>query len=40
MIRARIQIGKGEIYDAYDKYGFVYLDAVERTAPDIQLRAV
>ena len=36
MIRARIQIGKGEIYDAYDKYGFVYLDADERTAPDIQ----
>ena len=36
MIRARIQIGKGEVYDAYDKYGFVYLDADERTAPDIQ----
>lgn len=36
MIRARIQIGSGEIYDAYDKYGFVYLDADERTASDIQ----
>lgn len=36
MIRARIKIGNGEIYDAYDKYGFVYLDADERTAPDIQ----
>ena len=36
MIRARIQIENGEIYDSYDKYGFVYLDADERTASDIQ----
>lgn len=36
MIRSRIQIGSGAVYDAYDQYGFVYMDADERTAPDVQ----
>lgn len=36
MIRVRIKIGQGEIVDTYDKYGFVYMDADERTASDLQ----
>lgn len=34
MIASRIQIENGAIEDFYTKWGFIYLDADERTAPD------
>lgn len=40
MIRALIQIEDGAIEDSYDKWGFVYMDADERTAPDEKEDAV
>lgn len=33
MIRARLQIGDGDIYDTLDQFGLCYLDADERLAP-------
>lgn len=32
MIKARIQIGDGQIYDTYEKWGFIYLSSDNRTA--------
>lgn len=40
MIRSLIQIEDGEVQDFYKAYGFVYLDADERTAPDEKEDAV
>jgi hypothetical protein len=40
MIRARIKIGDGAIEDTYDKWGFIYLDADERTEAPIKTRDV
>lgn len=34
MIRSRIQIEGGEVRDFYEAFGFIYMDADERTAPD------
>ena len=34
MIHSRIQIENGAIEDFYEKFGFIYMDADERTAPD------
>lgn len=34
MITSRIQIEDGAIEDFYEKWGFIYVDADERTAPD------
>lgn len=34
MIRSLIQIENGVVRDFYDAFGFIYLDADERTAPD------
>ena len=34
MIKVRLQIEDGTIEDTYEKWGFIYMDADERTAPD------
>lgn len=34
MIRSKIQIEGEEVQDFYEAYGFIYMDADERTAPD------
>lgn len=34
MIKSKIRISDGEIVDFYEAYGFVYVDADERTAPN------
>lgn len=38
MIRGRIQIGGGEILDTFDGWGFIYMDADERTEAPIKKR--
>lgn len=38
MIKARIQIGSGEIEDTNTKWGFIYMDADERTEAPIKSR--
>lgn len=40
MIRSRIQIEDGEIWDFQERFGFIYLDADERTAADEKEDAV
>lgn len=40
MIRSLIQIEDGEVYDFFSKWGFLYIDADERTAPDEKEDAV
>ncbi len=40
MIRTRIQIGDGTIEDFYSKWGFIYMDADERTEAPVKERAV
>lgn len=40
MIKSRIQIEDGEVLDFYDAFGFIYMDADERTAPDEKEDAV
>lgn len=40
MIRSKIQIENGEVQDFFDAFGFIYLDADERTAPDEKEDAV
>ena len=40
MIRSSIQIENGLIDDFYDAFGFIYLDADKRTAPDEKQDAV
>lgn len=40
MIRSKIQIENGETWDFFTKFGFIYLDADERTAPDEKEDAV
>jgi hypothetical protein len=32
MIRVRIQIGDGDVYDTFDKYGFIYISSDNRFA--------
>lgn len=39
MIRARIQVGDGVIEDTYSKWGFIYMDADERTEAPIKPRS-
>jgi len=34
MIKSLIQIDGGEVKDFYEEFGFIYMDADERTAPD------
>lgn len=38
MIRGRLQIGDGEILDTYKGWGFIYMDADERTEAPIKTR--
>lgn len=38
MIRSRIQIGDGEVEDFQNKWGFIYMDADERTEAPIKKR--
>lgn len=40
MIRVRIQIGDGGILDTFDGWGFIYMDADERTEAPIKKREV
>lgn len=40
MIRSLIQIDNGEVQDFYDAFGFIYIDADERVAPDEKEDAV
>ncbi len=40
MIKSLIQIEGGEVWDFYEKFGFIYMDADERTAPDEKEDAV
>ncbi len=40
MIRSLIQIENGEVLDFYTAFGFIYMDADERTAPDEKEDAV
>lgn len=40
MIRSLIQIEDGEVRNFYDAFGFIYMDADERTAPDEKEDAV
>lgn len=40
MIRSKIQIEDGEVRDFYEAFGFIYMDADERTAPDEKEDAV
>ncbi len=40
MIRVQIQIANGPIEDSYEKWGFIPMDADERTAPDEKEDAV
>lgn len=36
MIKARIQIGEGEIYDTFERFGFVYLNGDKKFAAPIK----
>lgn len=38
MIRVRLQIGNGEILDTFTGWGFIYMDADERTEAPIKTR--
>lgn len=38
MIRVRLQIGDGEILDTFESWGFIYMDADERTEAPIKKR--
>lgn len=38
MIRVRIQIGDGAVEDTYNKWGFIYMDADERTEAPVKGR--
>lgn len=38
MIKSRVQIGDGPIVDFFEEYGFIYLDADERTEAPIKKR--
>lgn len=40
MTKSLIQIEGGEVWDFYEKFGFIYMDADERTAPDEKEDAV
>lgn len=40
MIGSKIQIENGAVEDFYEKWGFIYIDADERTAPDEREDAV
>lgn len=33
MIKSKIQIENGDVFDSYEQWGFIYIDADERTAP-------